>query len=96
MRGEDADLPINHATVRACPRKLKPGWVKRYMFDGPLVSYYIACPSCGFVDTWPDLDNESGFYESGGKLVAARRAHRCIICGRTIRIAEGRIRARRE
>lgn len=96
-----ADASFECITVqsRSCPRKLKPGQVKRYMSKGPLFGYMIACPSCGFIEMHehkkaqfieqPDPENP----DRPIFLVGTTNALRCMLCNRDIAAADGKISA---
>lgn len=89
---EDRALPV--AQVVKCSRRLTPGEVRRTLTNGPLVGYHLACPSCGFIALQQDLHDEVGFEERDGHLVGMREAYRCVLCHRTVTIADGIISAR--
>lgn len=65
----------------------------------PLVAYYIACPSCGFREM--HMHDKAGFVETTdgqnlerpATLIATTNPLGCMYCGRTIIIANARIRA---
>jgi hypothetical protein len=94
IRGEDKALPLEQVPSRFCPRRLKPGQVKRYMTVGPLVGYMVACPACGFIEM--HMHEVAGFVEEEGKLVATTKPVGCMLCGRGLRAQDGTIEARRE
>ena len=94
-RGEDRALRVECMPPRTCSRKLKPGQVKRYTSEGPLIAYAIACPGCGFIENWPDLDGERGFRESPKlTLVSMVRAFKCMLCHRLVTIDGGVVEAK--
>lgn len=51
-----ATAPLVMVGPTFCPRDMVRGQVKRCVHRGPLVGYYIACPSCGFKATYLDED----------------------------------------
>lgn len=92
----DAALAIEHVPQRFCPRRLKPGQVKRYFYEGPLVGYMISCPSCGFIEM--HLHKDADFTEAAGeapaRLTGSSRPQTCMNCRRIISIAGSVIMAR--
>lgn len=46
------------ASYAKCSRTLERGEVKRVMQRGPLIGYFLCCPSCGFAASY--LDEDSG------------------------------------
>lgn len=84
---------VRSAPHAACPRKLKPGEVKRVSLTGPLVGYHVACPGCRFVASY--LKEEAGFVEErdelGPVLVGFTRRVVCIRCRQTIAMRNGHL-----
>jgi hypothetical protein len=88
---QDRAVPVVMAPSKFCPRKLTPHGpnAKRYLSDGPLVGYMLACPACGFVEM--HMHERSSFTEQAGKLIAAAYPLRCMTCQRVISVLDGSI-----
>ena len=86
---------IRSLALRQCPRRMRPGQVKRVPLKGKLVGYWIACPGCGFVASY--LLDEARFTESVDKdgigLVGIDAPPPCIRCRRRIECADGALRS---
>lgn len=96
MRIERADrsLPVEVVPRKFCPRKLVPGQVKRYLFEGPLAGYMVACPGCGFSEM--HIHEQVGFVEEDGKPIRTEgpRVHVCLLCRREVRFVDGKVEAK--
>lgn len=89
---EDRELPLVQMPKGTCPRRLKPGQVKRMLTTGKLIGYAIACPSCGFIENHPDLGAVE-FQEEEERLIGALHPPSCAMCHRQLRIGRGVIAA---
>jgi len=73
-------MQITIAGPGRCTRTLKPGEAKRVLHAGPLVGFYVACPTCGWTvivtkdDQTTMTEGAEGLTFSPG--VACRRCHR--------------------
>lgn len=97
---EDASLPVVVAPSKFCPRKLKPGMVKRYMHTGPLVGYMVACPSCGFISL--HLHEHGHFVDRVDVndpvpvVLISMAPVACMLCHRFIEVRDGVVHATRQ
>ncbi len=86
---------IRSVGLRQCPRKMRPGEVKRVPLRGGLVGYHVACPSCGFVASY--LREEALFKEvvdaDGVVLVGIERPPPCLRCRQRIGCVDGELRS---
>lgn len=90
-----AQIPITFASYQRCSRTLVKGELKRVMQRGPLVGYYIACPACGFAQSY--LDDEVHYVEQPVEIDGLVYMHAtgmrdpgvCLSCNRRIVIADG-------
>lgn len=57
-----ARVQLTHAHFAKCSKTLAPGELKRCMQRGPLISFYIGCPTCGFIATY--LHSDVGYVET--------------------------------
>ena len=73
---------LTAASYKTCSRTLARGDVKRVTQRGPLVGYFIGCPSCGFVASY--LNDEVGFREERAgtevRLAGIDHPPRCAGC----------------
>lgn len=84
--------PLVAVSVSFCHRDLKPGNVKRVMWRGPLVGYYLCCPACAWSATY--LESDVGFVEiippaaspRSAILVGFDRPPPCARCARILRV----------
>ncbi len=76
--------PLVLAHFAQCARRMPRGMVKRVPYMGPLVGYHVACPGCGFVDQWRQVDQ--GWIERAGMVSGAASPPTCTGCGKRILI----------
>lgn len=57
-----ARCPLTVASYQKCLATLDRGQVKRVIQRGPLVGYYLCCPSCGWASAY--LHEKCGFAEA--------------------------------
>lgn len=83
------------ASYQTCLSKLGKGQVKRVLQRGPLVGYYLACPSCNGAFAY--LHDKCGFVEAEPyvgtswprRLVGVERPPTCYHCKATLSIESG-------
>lgn len=100
---EDRSCELTVASYQKCVRKLAAGEVKRVMQRGPLMGYFLCCPSCGGSATY--LDREMDYVEDPPKevplkfqqrrrLVATNCPKQCYFCKRWLFIRDGWLHAK--
>lgn len=86
--------PLVAVAASFCHRDLKPGNVKRVMWRGPLVGYYLCCPACAWSATY--LESDVGFVElpalaagpNAPILLAFRSPPACSRCARVLTVRD--------
>lgn len=99
--------PLAFAHPQACIRELPRGSVKRLFARGPLIGYYVVCPSCGFPGAYPT--EQAGWQEGppvsdealapSGQTVSIQRAGslaserpvECFGCRGWLRVVDGQV-----
>lgn len=87
--------PVVLVLPTTCARTLKPGQVKRVMWAGPLIGYFIACPACKYKASY--LHSTCEFVEplpEPGKphpraLIGIKKPPKCFSCQRVLQVKDG-------